>query len=108
MSSAAALYAAALLLLAASFVLYAAILRHLLALVRLEFLWLLPLAGGTLLVLAAAFHWFAAAVLEPVMGNDPQMFRESMFLRTASMACLLACGALAAASGWTCYKRMGD
>lgn len=108
MTADAAMYPAALVLLAASFVLYAVILRRLFSLVRRRALWLFPLAGAALLLLAAALHGFAAAVLEPVMGADPQIFRESMQLRTAAMGCLLLAGGLGALSGWAYYRSMGD
>jgi len=102
------LYETALVLLAASLGLYALILRKLLALVARRALWVLPVAGAALLLLSAALHGFASVVLAPQIGTDPQIFRESMLLRTVSLAALAASGLLAAASGWAYYRRMGD
>jgi hypothetical protein len=101
-------YEGALLLLAAAFVLYALVLRGLLALIGRRILWLLPLAGSILLVAAAAIHGFAALELTPMIPNDPEIYRASMRLRTLSLLCLTACGTLSAIAGWIYYHSMGD
>jgi hypothetical protein len=101
-------YEAALLLLAAAFVLYALALRSLLALIGRRILWLLPLAGSFLLIAAAAIHGFAAIELIPNIQNDPGIYVASMRLRTFSLLCLTACGALSAVAGWLYYHGMGD
>ncbi|MEK7765682.1 MAG: hypothetical protein AAB368_05540, partial [bacterium] len=95
-------------LLALSLILYAFILRRLLALVARGALWVLPVAGAALLLLSAALHGFAASVLAPLIGTDPSIYRESMLLRSVSLAAMAASGLLAAASGWAYYRRMGD
>lgn len=101
-------YEAALLLLAAAFVLYALVMRSLLELIGRRILWLLPLAGSILLVAAAAIHGFAALELTPMIPNDPEIYRASMRLRMFSLLCLTACGALSAIVGWVYYHSMGD
>jgi len=101
-------YEAALLVLAAAFVLYALVLRSLLVLIGRRILWVLPLAGSTLLVAAAVIHAFAAVELTPLIPSDPGMYVESMALRTFSLLCLTACGALSAVAGWLYYHGMGD
>ena len=101
-------YEGALLLLAFAFVLYAMVLRSLLALIGRRMFWLMPLAGSILLVAAAATHGFAAAVLTPLIPVDPDIYKQSMALRTASLACLLGCGLLGLASGYIYYHEMGE
>jgi len=101
-------YEGALLLLAAAFVMYALVLRSLLALIGRRILWLLPLAGSILLVAAAAIHGFAALELTPLIPNDPEIYRASMRLRTFSLLCLTACGAFSAIVGWIYYHSMGE
>jgi hypothetical protein len=101
-------YEAALLLLAAAFVLYALVLRSLLALIGYRRLWVLPLAGSVLLVASAGLHLFAAVQLTPLIPSDPGMYVASMALRAYSLLCLTACGALGAVAGWLYYHGMGD
>ena len=101
-------YEGALLLLACAFVLYALVLRSLLALIGRRPFWLLPLGGSILLVAAAITHGFAAAVLTPLIPVDPDIYKQSMALRTASLACLLGCGVLGLASGYIYYRQMGE
>ena len=101
-------YEIALLILAVAFGLYAMVLRTLLALIGRRPFWLLPLAGALLLVAAAVLHGFAAAVLTPLIATDPEIYRESMRLRTWSAVCLLGCGAVSLLSGWMYYHQVGD
>ncbi len=102
------LYEVALVLLAGSCVLYAVILRQLLALIQRRVLWLLPLVSAILLAGSGILHGFTAVVLTPLIGADPAMYRQSMLLRTLSLAGLLGAGALATVAGLLYYRRMGD
>lgn len=101
-------YEIAILTLAAAFSIYAVVLRTLLGLIGRRPFWLLPVAGSCLLVLAAILHGFAAAVLTPLISIDPDIYRESMRLRTWSVGCLLGCGAVSLLSGWLYYHQIGD
>ncbi len=101
-------YEIALLILAAAFAIYAVVLRTLLGLIGRRPFWLLPVVGSCLLVEAAAFHGFAAAVLTPLISIDPDIYKESMRLRTWSVGCLLGCGAVSLLSGWLYYHQIGD
>ena len=101
-------YEVALLLLACAFILYAFVLRTLLALIGRRPFWLLPMTGSLLLVVAAVVHGFSAAVLTPLIPVDPDIYRQTMALRTVSLACLLGCGLLGLASGWIYYHDMGE
>ncbi len=101
-------YELALLVLAAAFGIYAFVLRTLLGLVGRRPFWLLPLGGSFLLVAAAVLHGFATAVLTPLIGLDPDIYRESMSLRTWSAVCLLGCGTVSLFSGWLYYHQIGD
>jgi hypothetical protein len=101
-------YDAALFLLACAFFIYAIILRHLLALIGRKGFWVLPLLGSILLVAAALIHGFAAVQLSPLIPIDPEIYKESMRLRSLSLLCLLGCGALSALAGWLYYHSMGE
>lgn len=101
------LYELALILLAGSCLLYAVILRQLLALVRLPGLWVLPLGSALLLAASAVLNGFGKIVLTPVIGADPSIYRQSMLLRTLSLGGLLGAGACAAVAGLLYYRRMG-
>lgn len=102
------LYEAALLLLALSCALYAVILQRLLALIQRRVLWLLPLFGAILLVVSAGVHGFTAVVLTPLIGADPSIYRQSMLLRTLSIAGFLGAGVLSSLAGLSYYRRMGE
>jgi hypothetical protein len=102
------LYEVALLLLAGSCLLYAAILKQLLALIQRRVLWILPLVSTVLLIASAAVHGFGIVVLKPLTGADPSIYRQSMLLRTLSIGGLLGAGAFAAVAGLLYYRRMGD
>lgn len=101
-------YEGALLILGAAFLLYALVLRELLALVDRRFFWLLPVAGALLLVGSAVTHGFAAIVLAPLIPMDPAIFRETLLLRTASLGCLMGCGVLGLIGGLAYLHEMGD
>jgi hypothetical protein len=102
------LYEVALILLAGSCLLYAVILKQLLALIQRRVLWLLPVISAALIAVSAYLHGFAAVVLTPLIGADPSIYKQSMLLRTLSIGGLLGAGLFAAVAGLLYYRRMGD
>lgn len=102
------LYEIALILLAGSCLLYAVILRQLLALIQRRVLWLLPVISAALITVAAYLHGFAVIVLTPLIGADPSIYKQSMLLRTLSIGGLLGAGVFASVAGMLYYRRMGD
>lgn len=108
LSASTSVYELSLCLLAGTFVLYALVLRMLLPLIGRRRLWILPLIGAVLLVTAAVLHGFTEIVLVPQIPQDASIYKESMKLRTASLACLSGCGLLATVTAWLYYHRMAE
>lgn len=88
---------------------YGAVLRRLTSILQRGRLDVLLTAGGALLMISVALHAYAYAAVLPRLdvseaGAFEALYASALLLRHASLLCLVASGALTAASGLLYYR----